>query len=259
MLGFRKVPSTFLKEREKPLYLTEDYNGENMPQFAVISPDGTQVGDWMNCKDFIQDTIWGAKNKLAYAIYGWQFNPKEDNISKRYVLLALRWPGKNANTLKGALSNVKATIEDVEKRIGIPLYQRTRFSRVIRGECEKSHFVIYGSPMWLRCIGTISFFTWLIRVSLTNSEGTFAALNGNKPAVSRDAYYLRTGKEFIEQLFSRGFESFEPDWDNKNVKEVHHNGFVKYSALIKNKKPTKVFSTSTKFITSDEDDWDEDY
>jgi hypothetical protein len=237
VLGYRGTPNTFLKENKNQAYLSEAYGkGDKMPEFTIISPDGTQIGSWMRCKDFIQDTIWGFKNNKSYSIYGWKFNPKSDAVSKRYLFLGMRW--RASKKLKENLENVKATIEDVEKRVGIPLYQRTRFSRVLSNKGAE-YFVVYGSPAWTRCIGTVSFFTWLLRASLTNSGRTLETIEKANTPVANDKYYLRGGEKFIKKLFSHGIESFKPDWSISSVNEAHHNGFVQYSRRIKTKKKKK--------------------
>jgi len=243
MLAFRKVPNTFIRQSESQMNLCEDYSDNTMPQFAVLSPDGTQVGSWMKCKDFIQDTIWGSKNNVEYELYGWYFNPSESKISKRYLLLGIKWPSKSSDEMKECLANVKGTVENLEKRIGIPMFQRTRFSRILKG--DTSHFVIYGSPAWMRCVGTVSFFTWLLRASLRNVGQTLESIaNGDCP-VNKDSYYLRTGEAFISQLLSHGIESFIPDWKSRKVESVHHNGFVNYAAHLKSKRPTFIPENET--------------
>jgi hypothetical protein len=209
----------------------------------------------MKCKDYIQDSVWGAKNSVDYSIYGWRFEAKKDKLSKRYLLLAMRWRGIKADKLKGCLENIKGTVENLEKRLGIPLFQRTRFSRILKG----SHFVIYGSPMWLRCVGTVSFFTWMLRASFENDGRTIESIGDSDCPVGNDTYYFKGGKNFISQLLGQGIESFSPDWSSKSVIHIHNNGFVKYSRLMQSKMPTfsKVDAAGS-FVTTDPEEEDED-
>lgn len=239
-IAYRKLPSNFFSPSEGFFDLGEDFGTyDDMPEFAILSPDGTQVGTWMKCKDFIQDTIWGNKHRRYYEVYGWEFDPTKDKISNRYLLLAMRWKTKTIKELREMLSNVKGTIENLESALSIPKFRRTKFSRVLAGPAGGTHFIVYGSPDWMKCVSTVSFFSWLLRASLTNKARTFEAMNDlKKCAVNKDIYYLRGGKSFIEKLVKDGFKAFESDWDVDDVMKVHHNGFVK-SAVEMDKKSGK--------------------
>src|SRR5690606_10814188 len=157
MLGFKLAPKDFLKETGIAGSLSEIYgSNQKMPEFALIHPSGRQIGEWMKCKDYIQDAIWATINKRGYSIYGFTFKKDEDNINLNHLMLAVRWPGKKAQYLAECLENVKATVEDVEKRLGIPKFRRTRFARVRRGGAERSYFLVYGSKFWMKCVATTS-------------------------------------------------------------------------------------------------------
>lgn len=230
MLAFKLAPKDFLKETGKEGSLSEIYGGnQKMPEFAIISPSGVQIGEWMKCKDYIQDAVWATKKNVSYEIYGFKFDIATDKVSLNRLILAVRWPGKKAVYLKECLDNVKATVEDIEKRLKIPKYKRTRFARVRKGNAARSYFVVYGSPAWMHCIAAVSFFTWLIRAALTNDGGRIDTLDSKKFAVSKDAYYFKGGKKFIDMLKKGGFSAFQPDWNKEDVYKVHNNGFVTFS------------------------------
>ena len=197
-----------------------------MPEFAILAPDGSQIVTWMKCKDYIQDTIWGSMNNKYVSIYGWRYNPNKDpKPSSRYLLLALRWVGRDSE-METYLYNVQETVEDLESRLRIPKVDRTRFSRA-----SGDKFVIYGSNKWKRCAATVSFFTFLIRASLTNSGGKLETI-GKKTAVGKDAYYIKSGAPFIKRLLSKGFLGFKPDWHKECSEEIHDSGFVNYSGRL---------------------------
>ena len=125
------------------------------------------------------------------------------------------------------LDCVKSTIEDMERRVGIPKKDRTRFSRVI-----KDYFVVYGSPHWLKATHTISFFTFLIRASFMNKGGKIETIGKTSP-VKKDIYYYRNGRKYMDMLSESGIEGVEGNWDNhKNHNDsfsVHNDGFVTWS------------------------------
>lgn len=224
MLSYKRVAANFIKPG-RVLSLSEAYSQNDMPQFAIMAENGQQIGSWMRCKDYIQDVIWGSKKGVAYEVHGWVYDPKEDpRTSDKWVILAMKWPTKTDVQLDKAIENVKATLEDLEKRLGIPKFRRSRFSRRIG-----DHFVIYGGTHWLKSAGTVSFLTWVLRASLTNRHQTFESLitMKNKFAVSNDGYYGKSGKPFIDNLFEVGFDGIESDWETfQQAYNVHGNGFV---------------------------------
>lgn len=229
MLPYRKIAKAFLKPGKK-MSLSQAYGNVSMPEFSILSPDGTMIGPWMRCKDYIQDVIWGHINQKKYSIYGWSWDPESDPApSNRWLILALMWNGKTTEQMAAMLENVKGTVEDIEKRLRIPKFRRTRFSKAVN-----NYFVIYASPNWLRSVGTVSFICWLIRASLTNESKKFDKLDRNKFPVSNDAYYIQNGANFIKLLLHGGFNSIEDDWKSYNiVNQVHNNGICGRSEYAK--------------------------
>lgn len=237
MLAYRNVEKDFFKPNTAPGHLSEIYDASNdMPEYALIGPTGKQIGLWMKCKDYIQDAYWGQRHGRAYSIYGFNFNPETDKVSNRYLLLVVRWKGKNNDQMSEYLANAKKTIERLESKLGIPKYRRTRFSRVFDGM-----FVVWGSPDWLRAIATVSFFACLVRAAFYNKDGS---LNIKDAPNKSDVYYLKSGKPFIDELKKNGLKAFNPDWDNDYGTKagqapatvgsticfgVHGNGFVRWS------------------------------
>lgn len=215
----KSVPNNFLKPG-KSLNLSQAYGAVSMPEFAVLAPNGTMIGVWMRCKDYIQDIWWGFYNNKSYSIYGWSWNPESDpHPSTRWLLLAIRWVGKTDEQMTEMLNNVRHTIADVEKRLRIPKHLKTRFSSVRDG-----YFVIFGSPRWLRAVCTVSFFAWLIRASLTNDGHKFDTLDKKKFPVQNDAYYANSGANTIRLIMS-GLRNVPTDWEKyTTVGQVHNNG-----------------------------------
>lgn len=214
-----------------PEELVEIYNAnEKMPEFAILAEDGRQICTWMKCKDYIQDTIWGTMHNKPSCVYGWNFTADEPRTSLKNILLALRWRGKTAKEVNEGLKNTKRAVENLEKKLGIPRFRRTRFSRVqvrLRKNARAYfYFIIYGSQEWMRCKETVSFFTWLIRANLTNPTGDFQQIKDT--AVSHDFLYLTSGRRFIGNLLVKGIKSFPPNWDIENVEVIHNNGFCEW-------------------------------
>lgn len=227
-MSYRKVSSSFFQQNPKQGGLSEEFDSYmDMPQFAIVAPDGTQIGPWMKCKDYIQDVWWGSKHNRDYNCHGFSYSPGDDpKPSKRWLLLAIKWPSKK-NKMDNMLVNVKATVENLEKRLKIPKFKRTRFSLVI-GDM----FIIYGSPQWLTSISLVSFFTWLLRASLNNKKGKLEAIKDSNPPVKKDWYYYTNGLNFINQLLKEGIESFKDDWSYTEVYKCHDGGFVNAAANI---------------------------
>lgn len=224
MQGFKKISPHFLRPSTRKLNLSEIYENDQMPQFAILSPDGRQIGAWMRCKDYIQDVIWGSLKKRPYEVHGWAFDPNEDPApSENWLILALKWPGQTPAQLDKAIENVKATVENLETILRVPKYQRSRFSRRIG-----DYFIVYGGYPWLKSPATVSFFSWLLRASLTNDGRTFESLKKMKKfAVNNDGYYFRQGRYFVDYLLEHGFDGVDNDWNKyQDAHEVHGRGFV---------------------------------
>lgn len=239
MLKFKTLSPDFIRKPRRELHLSEAYDAnQDMPEFAIMAADGQQIGAWMRCKDYIQDVVWGSKREKKYSVHGWDYDPKLDpRVSDKWLILAMRWKSKTRDELNKAIANVKATVEDLEKRLGVPKFQRSRFTKAMG-----DYFVIYGGQKWLHSPGTVSLFTWVLRSALLNDEGTFDAMVKKKKfAVSNDGYYLRQGKIFIDTLLEVGFNGMSTDWDTiEEPYSVHGGGFVGQSYKLAQQKGIKV-------------------
>ena len=207
--------------------LSEMYNeAQSMPQFAILSSSGQQIGSWMKCKDYIQDCIWGGKFGKSYTCHGFEYTHGEDplpNLKKLH--LAVRYPNSE-HKLEDMLENIKTTVENLEKQIKIPKKDRTRFSKVI-----DNYFVVYGSKHWLKATHTISFFTFLLRASFLNVGGKINTIK-ETPPVKKDIYYYKNGSKYIKMLKKNGIKNVEGNWDNhethNDAHAVHNSGFVNW-------------------------------
>jgi len=227
--------------------LNQVYNhDEDMPEFAILGSKGEQIGPWMKCKDYIQDTIWAGKAKKSCSVYGFSYKhgvDPEPCLSR--LMLALRWPSKSLPQMARMLINTKRVVEDLETRLKVPKFERTRFTRV-----KDSHFIVSGSPVWLKSSHTVSFFSFLIRGSLLNETGRLETSRDSSP-VKKDVYYLLTGKKFIKNLLENGVDSLESNWNVESANNLHNHGFVHYSTnKLSAKTPTKQISNMT------DEDWE---
>jgi hypothetical protein len=240
--ALKKVPHDWFKEGPQK-GLSEIYGGgQDMPNFGIVAASGAQIGPWMRCKDYIQDTIWGGRKKQSYEIYGWTYKAgKDKRPSTRWLILALKWTSK-ASKMPEYLDNVRRTVDRLEKHLKIPLCARTHFSDVMDDK-----FIVWGSPHWMRCVGTVSFFTFLLRAALFNTSGRFEDIPSQKKwPVGNDAYYAKDGALFIDLLMKEGFEAFESDWDGyTSVGAVHNNGFVGFSHRNRDKLGAKQKKSAT--------------
>lgn len=253
MLSYKRVAKDFIKPG-RALKLSEAYGSDtNMPQFAIMAENGQQIGSWMRCKDYIQDVVWGSKQGVAYSVHGWQYDPAVDSrISEKWLILAIKWPSKSDAQLERALENAKHTLENLEKMLSVPKFQRSRFSRRIG-----DHFIIYGGQHWLKSAGTVSLLTWLLRASLTNSHQTFESLMMMKKfAVANDGYYSKRGKFYIDHLIKVGFEGIPSDWTTFSAAyQVHGNGFVGQSYQMATKLGAKIDYGHDAAMGVADDDW----
>ena len=213
--------SAIFKPVKEEASLNENYSAnEDMPNFAIVDKDGNQICSWMRCKDYINDTVWSHKTGNPTNIFGWSYDPKQQPLSDRWLMLAMRW---KKHTLSPLVRNLKNTVEKLEKRLGVPKFRRTRFSRV-----SGHKFMIFGSPVWMRSSIMVSFFTWLLRAALTSKDGDLKTL---KPPVGKDVYYYRKGQKFIEKLMKEGFAGFKDakSWEDiESCDEAHETGFIHY-------------------------------
>ncbi len=244
-MTFRYIETKPIKKMDTShVHLSEIYSkGKSMPEFCVLSKNGEQVGAWMKCKDYIQDTIWGGKFGVTFNCHGFQYRHGTDPLpSTDKLILAIKYEGKEKE-LPQMIINVKKTVENLECRLKIPACQRTKFSRAIG-----NYFVIYGSHLWTKATHTISFFTFLLRGSLNNKGGKIETI-GTTPPVKNDTYYFKNGRGYIDLLSKVGINDIESNWDlhkdHKDPYKIHGGGFVDNSnrmakeAGIVTKKPEK--------------------
>jgi len=222
VLGFKKIKvDEFLDmSTRNKLSLSEIYGKkDSVPEFAILSPDGKQIGTWMKCKDYIQDTFWAAKSGTTFSIYGWVWNHVSDpHPSHKKPILSLRW--RNKEGFEKLAANTKRVVESLEKDLKIPLYLRTRFSAP-----TKNKFIVFVSPLWVRASWSISFFTWLLRASLMVDEET-TVWKATKFAVGNDAYYRDSAKKFYDHLKKMGgLQKLQSNWDKiSSAYQCHESG-----------------------------------
>ena len=226
--------------------LSEEYSPDkDMPEYAVLSDDGQQIGCWMKCKDYIQDTVWGMKNEKSCEVYGFNYRHGVDPLpGKTNINLALRWIGKSEEEMSRMLINTKKVVEDMEKRLGVPKFKRTRFSKV-----NGCHFTLRASSFWMKSSQLVSFFTFMVRSSLLNKTGRLETSKDTAP-VKKDIYYLLSGKDFIKKILTEGPDFVDPNWDSDNAYDVHNGGFVNYSKSVLK---SKSFSVGSQV---QDDDWE---
>lgn len=205
--------------------LSEAYNKtSSMPEFAIMSEDGRQIGPWMRCKDYVQDCIWGGMFKESYQVHGFKYTHGEDpapNLKKLH--LAVRFITEK-HQLADMLENIKKTVENLEERISIPKKDRTKFSRVI-----DNYFIVYGSKHWLKATHSISFFTFLIRATFLNIGRKIETI-GTTPPCGKDTFYFKNGRKYMEMLSEHGIKGVESNWDShKSASACHDDGFVAWS------------------------------
>ncbi len=242
-MSFRYIKAKPIVQSTSVFSLSEIYNiNTEMPEFAILSATGVQIGPWIKCKDFIHDCIWGAKSEKSYTMFGFKYVHGTDPLPNlKRLHLALRYRGTSTNTLNQILINPKKTIENLEKKLGFKSHERTKFSRII-----ENYFLIYGSKKWMTASHTVSFFTFLIRASLNNTGGRIGTIGKTSP-VKKDCYYYRGGSEYYKLLKSKGIEGFEPNWTSaKSVGDIHGCGFLSHTSA--------AYQDSGKL--SEKDDWD---
>ena len=209
--------------------------------FVHTTKDGhyTNTHPFVNCRDFLGDTLDAIEQKRSNSIYGFTFNPKIQQIIHSNTVLVLEFP--NDETYKNLLNNIHY-LHDVEQRNKL----RKTTVRFMEKNAGKLYAITTGSNFWLKSIFGISLYTFMLKslalkldvnkdflnaiadskVNYTTWDGKVAERATNEASYANQVYQTLPKLLYKLRALQRGIKSVS-GWDTANISVVHNqSGFV---------------------------------
>lgn len=180
-------------------------------EFAHISREDHQVGPWVFCKDYLQDAIWGTVNKKVASIYGYYFDPKQEQ--KPTVLRArLLITNSGDTTMRDKVPLCEDFVHQVEDTLGIVMKTTFQECENPPGKYKRSGvWLVEGSRRWVTSPVMLSMYTLLLRTGFVHTLGTpfmetiDAIVKGKIPPYSSvDRSRLTGAVEGIRRILKEG-------------------------------------------------------
>lgn len=252
-------PDFFKPSNISPNTLNQIYSqSQDFPDIGILSQDGSQIGPFVRCKDYIMDVVWAHNRKTPFVLYGFNYqNPTEKPLPTYRLNLCLTWKNKTKEQMEEMLKNTLNTIADIETKAKVPARAPTLFSNVMSFKNEgkdQYYFIVYGSYFWRRNVESITFFVTSMRLGLLNPSGTWDSLltiaKSGAAANFNDSTYLGYGKPYMDLLKTKGVLALpKQDWSKfTNAGAVHGQGFTRWKPP-EPPKPVKPIKPLTANIT----------
>jgi hypothetical protein len=188
-------------------------------EYAFLSKDYVQLHQFVWCKDFMQDVIYGAINNQRMEIYGFAYDPTKDppvDFSKTHMLLNSY---KDANFGTKVLNGLRDFLNQVEQQLEM---SATVFEKAVNPHYHYRQSGIYiavGDPRWMHSPPMISLYTMLLRVGLMHKKGlpfmeTIQKMKSGelepyygKQKGDNDQRLLRNTEKGFERIIQKGDQS----------------------------------------------------
>ncbi len=157
-------------------------------EYAWLSNKNEQLHQFVLCKDFMQDTLFGYLNKCRVSIYGFEYDPEKDPkpaLAKSRLLLTNFKDEQFGEKLE---KNCLPLLHAIEDRLKIPRSYLERCNDPPAKYKKSGVWILIGSRRWLKAPPMVSLYTLLIRVGMVHNpadtpEQTFdKIISGATPA-----------------------------------------------------------------------------
>lgn len=150
------LPKTFtLPLPEQTTHLTES-GQRNLIRFAYTNENGEALHQFVKCRDYLGDVLWGEKWNHSITKYGFTWNPIGFDQTRTRFLLEM--DKEHLDLLKSNLEELKKFLKDDTIDI-IILPEELPYSHI-----EKKYVFIEASSYWMAGIPHISFYTFMIKL-----------------------------------------------------------------------------------------------
>ena len=168
-------------------------------EFAFISEDYKQIHQFVWCKDFMQDAIFGHLNQKKITVYGFNYDPEVDPplyMKKTRIMIA---NFKDTNFGSRVLENLREFLHGIEGQLKMA---KTTFEK-----CEEPPprykkagvYLLNGSCRWMKSPPMISLYTLLLRIGMTHELGQPWYETFKKIQKASSGYYSTTDHSFAER------------------------------------------------------------
>ena len=203
-------------------------------EYAFLTHDYVQIHQFVWCKDFMQDVIFGCLNNRKMDIYGFVYDPNRDppvDFSKTHMLLNSY---KDANFGTKVLNGLSDFLHQIEKQLKMKPTVFEKASNPHWRYRESGIFIAVGDPRWMHSPPMISLYTMLLRVGLVHKKGrpffeTIQKMKSGelKPYYGRekgdnDQKLLETTEKGFKRILDRGDQAIFHEKLKDNYPEKQH-------------------------------------
>jgi hypothetical protein len=203
---------------EKAGYLSEAVTGG--PEFALVSEGNAQCCQFVHCKDFIQDAIWGTVNQQSFTIYGFGYSTSDKHqpcLDRAKLIVTNSGDPRFRSKIPGCMD----FLHQFEDKLGIP-HSKFREGANPRGKYQRPGiWCVEGHRRWILSPAMLSMYTLLIRAGFAHKVGD-KALDSAKEMIagkiatpqSQDKARLQQAWDGIQKVLDKGDENIF-GWDIK--------------------------------------------
>lgn len=140
-------------------------------EFAFVSKNFHQIHQFVWCKDFLQDAIWGHLNQKKITIFGFCYDPEEmiPLYMNKTRLMVANWKDKEFDSK--LLNNCLVFLNAIENQLKMTKTVAFKCKDVPPRYKKSSIFILEGSRRWMKSPPMISLYALLIRAGMNHKEG----------------------------------------------------------------------------------------
>ena len=178
--------------------------------FAFVSQKNKQVIPFVLCRDFLQDAIQGFLIGSKRTIYGFHYDPTEDEpivVDQTRLLVSNSTDSKLAEKIPACLD----FLNQIERKLRIPLTRVRECNDPPKKYARSGVWYFEGGGRWIKSPPMISLYTLLIRVGLVHAVGEPFMTTVDKVAtgtikgyMSEDRDRLNQGMKGIKRILEKG-------------------------------------------------------
>jgi hypothetical protein len=178
--------------------------------FAFVSQKNKQVIPFVLCRDFLQDAIQGFLIGSKRSIYGFNYDPQEDEpivVDQTRLLVTNSTDIKLAEKIPACLD----FLHQIERKLRISLTKARECNNPPKKYARSGVWYFEGGGRWMKSPPMISLYTLLIRVGLVHTVGGSFMDTIDKVAtgkisgyMSEDRDRLNQGEDGIKKILEKG-------------------------------------------------------
>lgn len=189
-------------------------------QLAFASPKLEQCHDFVYCKDFLQDALWGWYNNKQATIFSFKYDKKKQpplSLDRTRLLVVNHQDKDFRNKVQNSLDLINQFCARMKLK-KTKLYEAEN-----SGKHKTGAFLFVGSERWMNAPPMISMFSLLIRAGCVHVKGNDCMdtlnkiANGELPKYQQsDQYQVKGAIPAIEKILKWGYRKWFYKENNKN-------------------------------------------